>query len=308
MSTVSETTDVRVGVDLGGTGTRIVLVGSEGATVDRVSFATVAERALAVPGLVSAIRTLLAGRTPVSIGIGASGPVDRCGVIRNPATLPGFSGADLEGELGDAFDVPVSIDNDAVTAAIYEQRLGEAVGAAGTLMVTLGTGVGVAALDRGRPIRGTDGEHPEAGHRLVAEPTPPCYCGRSACWEQAVSRTALQAAAEEVCGPGAADALAELASRARGGQEQALSVFESFGNALGAGLADLQTVVRANVIVIGGSVAQFDGLLHEAAQRAYTRIDTYAPVPEIRFSRAGDVGGAIGAAFLEPRWYRSATG
>lgn len=302
-------TDVRVGVDLGGTGTRIVLLGPDGEIIDRVSFGTSAESTAAVPGLVSAIGVALAGRIPVSIGIGASGPVDRDGVIRNPATLPGFSGADLTGALRIAFGVPVSIDNDAVTAAVYEQRLGEAVGAAGMLMVTLGTGVGVAALDRGRPIRGSDGEHPEAGHRLVAESTPPCYCGRSACWEQAVSRTALQAAAEEEArGPGIADALADLASRARGGDSQALRVFASFGTSLGAGLADLQTVFRANVIVVGGSVAQFDDLLREPSQQAFARIETYAPAPEIRFSRAGDLGGAVGAALLEPRWYAADLG
>jgi predicted NBD/HSP70 family sugar kinase len=36
------------------------------------------------------------------------------------------------------------------------------------LMVTLGTGIGVALLDNGKPFRTSDGQHPEAGHIPVS--------------------------------------------------------------------------------------------------------------------------------------------
>ena len=296
--------DLRIGIDLGGTGTRVALVAPDGTVVDRVSYATATGRAFAVRGLIDAVRGVIGTRRVVSIGIGASGPVDRAGIIRNPATLPAFTGVDLRAVLRAEFDVPVAIDNDAVAAAVYESIVGAGAGAESLLMVTLGTGVGVAALSGGRPVRGADGEHPEAGHRLVDAATAPCYCGRSSCWEQAVSRTALQSAAQAMQ-PEASDpstALADLAARARGGEGRALSVFEEFGRLLGAGLADLQTVFRVDAIAVGGSASRFADLIGEPARREFRRLDSYRSQPEIAYSDAGELGGAVGAALLDPRW------
>lgn len=299
----------RIGIDLGGTATRIALVTADGAAVDHVAFPTSADPVSAVTDLVDAVRTVASGtvsghRALASIGIGASGPVDRSGVIRNPETLPAFAGADVRAALSSAFGVPVSIDNDAVAAAVYEARVGEAVGASNMMMITLGTGVGVAALSDGRPVRGADGEHPEAGHRYTTGHAP-CYCGRSACWEQVVSRSALQRAAAALV-PSDADpmsALAEAARRARSGDPAAVGVFEAFGRALGEGLVDLETTLRSDVIVIGGSAAVYGDLLLDAVQRVFVAVDVYRAAPRLAFSRTGDLGGAIGAALLDPRWY-----
>ena len=79
--------------------------------------------------------------------------------------------------LSERLGVPCVIDNDAVTAAIGEHAYGAGRDSSGLLVVTLGTGVGVAALIRGRPVRGADGGHPEAGHIAVSGPPAPCYCG-----------------------------------------------------------------------------------------------------------------------------------
>lgn len=299
------TSTLRIGIDLGGTGTRIALVTPEGDAVDHVAFATSTDPARAVPDLVEAVRRLVSDHPLTSIGIGASGPVDRDGVIRNPETLPAFTGVDVRAALSSSFDAPVSIDNDAVAAAVYEARVGEAVGAPGLLMITLGTGVGVAALTEGRPVRGADGEHPEAGHRYVSGPDAPCYCGRSACWEQVVSRAALQRAAVDLL-PAELDpisALTEAARRARADDPAALAVFTAFGRRLGEGLVDLETTLRSDVIVIGGSAAAYGDLLIYAVQSVFAAVDVYRKTPRLTFSRTGDLGGAIGAALLDPHWY-----
>ena len=85
------TSALRIGIDLGGTGTRIALVTPEGDAVDHVAFATSTDPARAVPDLVEAVRRIASDRPFASIGIGASGPVDSDGVIRNPETLPAFT-------------------------------------------------------------------------------------------------------------------------------------------------------------------------------------------------------------------------
>lgn len=295
----------RVGIDLGGTATRVVLTTSHGESVEERVFATSADPARALPELVGAVRAVVRRRELATIGIGASGPVDRDGIIRNPETLPAFTGVDVRGALRADFRIPVSIDNDAVAAAVYEAREGASAGAASTLMVTLGTGVGVAVLHHGRPVRGGDGEHPEAGHRAVTGVHAPCYCGRVACWEQVVSRAALQRAALQLpdADPDPMTALESAAVQARAGAAEAAAMFDAFGRALGEGLADLETVFRVDAVAIGGSAARYGDLILPATERAFTAIDVYRPHPPIRFSRAGDLGGAIGAALLDPAWY-----
>jgi glucokinase len=82
-----------LGVDLGGTGTRIVAIDGEGRLLSNLTTPT--DRQVrgsdAVAGLIVALAEVAGGDSIGGIGIGASGPVDAAGVIRNPATLPAYS-------------------------------------------------------------------------------------------------------------------------------------------------------------------------------------------------------------------------
>ena len=182
--------------------------------------------------LVQQARAVAAGRPISAVGIGASGPIDVAGVIRNPETLPAFTDVELLAPLAAELAADVRIDNDAVTAALYEVNQGAAFGFESTLMVTLGTGVGgVSALRGNQPMRGSDGVHPEAGHLSVTGAHAPCYCGRLACWEQLVSRSALQRAAGSVVqtATGPAADIDDAATLERQGNAEAIAIFEAFG-------------------------------------------------------------------------------
>ncbi len=283
-----------LGVDLGGTGTRIVLTDDAGSVIAHRSVPTTTDASVALHELGDALADLADG--PVTgIGIGASGPVDSNGIIRNPATLAAYTGIDLVGELRDRFTAQVVIDNDAVTAALAETRLGAGHRARGVLMVTLGTGVGVAMLTDGRPLRTTSGAHPEAGHLSVPGEAP-CYCGRPSCWEQQASRSALQAAADHL----GLD-LDTAASWARDGDATARALFASYGAAIGAGLAELLTVLGPDRVVIGGGGSRFSDLYQPALEHALDQIvGCFAHTPVVT-ATLGDLAGAIGAALLVAR-------
>jgi glucokinase len=224
------------------------------------------------------------------IGIGASGPVDAEGVIRNRATLVAYSGLDLVGALRARFDVPVVIDNDAVTAAYAETQLGAGQGARAVLMVTLGTGIGVAMLTDGVPMRTGSGAHPEAGHLSVPGDAA-CYCGRASCWEQHASRSALQARAATL----GLD-LDTAAAWALDGDPDAVALFAAYGTAIGVGLADLLTLLGPDRVVLGGGGARFFDLYRPALEAALAQVvDCYPPTPVVA-ATLGDLAGAIGAA------------
>jgi glucokinase len=280
-----------LGADLGGTGTRIVLTDESGTVLDQRSVPTSSDPATAVGRLAEALAEIADG--PVAgIGIGASGPIDTQGVVRNPATLPAYSGVDLVEALTDRFQVPVVIDNDAVTAAYAETRLGAARDARAVLVVTLGTGVGVAMLIDGYPARTASGTHPEAGH-LSVPGLAPCYCGRTSCWEQHASRATLQRQVEAL-----GLELDTAFTLATDGDPEAAAVFVSYGAAVGTGLADLLTLYGPDLVVLGGGGARYLDRYGPALEQALAQVVGCYQSPQVVTAALGDLAGAIGAALM----------
>jgi glucokinase len=284
---------VTVGVDLGGTGTRIVSIDAGGTIRYQNSVATPRETGSTISSvttLIDHIAEAAQGSTLVGVGVGASGPVDINGIIRNDDTLRAFSHIPLVDMITGTLNVPCVIDNDAVAAAIGENTYGAGRHSPALLMITLGTGIGVAAISHNTPFRGADGTHPEAGHIPVPGPPAPCYCGLPICWEQLASRTALDAATEH--------RTSGLANSADRGDQSALQLFDSYGEHVGVGASVLMTIFRPACVVIGGSAAQFLSLFATGFDRALSRSKSFAWTPPYREAELGAISGAIGAAVL----------
>jgi glucokinase len=285
---------VTVGIDLGGTGTRLVALGQAGVLRSRLTVPTrhqpAADPGQLITSLAAQIQDAARGARLDGVGIGASGPVDPEGIIRNDATLPAYSHIPLAPLLTARLGVPCAIDNDAVAAALGENTYGAGQHSPALLAITLGTGVGVALLHGTTPYRGSDGVHPEAGHIPVPGPPAPCYCGLPVCWEQLASRTALDTATGH--------ATDEMATAAAAGDPRSGQVFDRYARHVGTGLATLLTVFRPARVVVGGSVAQYLPLLRPGIDRALDRSGPFAWKPPIAAAELGEYSGAIGAAIL----------
>lgn len=295
--------DIVVGIDIGGTGTRFVA--ADPATLAVSARITVPTPAAGKPTeilrfLTDQIGHVARGRRPLGVGIGASGPVDLEGTIRNPATLPAFTGLPILSMINSIIDGPVVIDNDAVCAAIAEHRVGAAKHSPRSLHITLGTGVGVCLLNDDVPFRLHDGTHPEGGHIPVAVVTSPCYCGRLSCWEQAASRRTLQRAAADILGRSPTDhtVLPELAARAEQGDPAAIGAYDRYGQAVAAGLGTLLALYGPATVVIGGSGSQAFDLYRDAIARSLASLHGWIPEHHIIKTQLDDYGGAIGGALL----------
>jgi len=246
-------------------------------------------------GLVGLLRRAATGFSIRSVGIGASGPIDASGIIHNHDTLPEFSDIELTDAVSEQLGVPCAIDSDAVTFTLGEYRLGAGRGADELIGVTLGTGIGVCVLRHGRPHRGGDGLHPEGGHLPVPGPAAPCYCGLQSCWEQRGSRTALE---RLLLDDGTFASLDAAAAAARNGEPGAVAAFDSYGRAVGIGLATMCTVFRPQRVVIGGGSAPHLDLFAGGIAAALERNSPYRTDAEIRAAELGAVAGAAGAALL----------
>lgn len=290
----------RIGIDLGGTKTRLVVLSPDGEVLASSTRPTADYGAgpEALAALAADVRQLRGALEAGFIGVGASGPVLPDGTIDNPDTLPGLTGLNVAAALRDSTGIDCRVENDALSAAIGEWHFGAGRGARRLLMVTLGTGIGVGLVDDGRPYTGTDGIAPEAGHIPIPGAGHPCYCGLENCWEQSASRSALQqlalaAVPADIAAAGPQQAVAHLAGAPDGDR-----VLTEYGARIGRGLSTLLTVHRPDVVVFGGSGAeQFDRFL-PGLRAGLTARPGYHGRYELRPAELGDLGGAIGAACL----------
>ncbi len=103
-----------------------------------------------------------------TVGVCVAGPIDKAGVIEMAANLPMLAGVSIpdwtEKTLG--LGVPVTPATDANAAAACEHRRNPMPGR--TLYLSLGTGVGGAVLDDGRPVIITRGTSGHFGHMDVS--------------------------------------------------------------------------------------------------------------------------------------------
>jgi glucokinase len=98
----------------------------------------------------------------------------------------------------EALRLPLVIENDARMALLGEWQAGAGRGCDDLAMVTLGTGVGTAALIEGVVVRGKHGQAGVlGGHLTVRHEGRPCTCGNRGCAEAEASTSVLPALASE---------------------------------------------------------------------------------------------------------------
>src|SRR5208282_5367136 len=182
---------VAIGVDIGATAIKAAFVDSDGNLL--ASFRVDSPRTTAA--LQSFLREVRghAEMPVVGMGIGCKGVIDAATTRIN--SLPGdlnFLESLLLRELAEMDGLPVCADNDARTALVGEVLWGAARGRRNVLMLTLGTGVGAAALVDGVIVRGASGAACHLGHVTLDIRGGLCICGNYGCLETCFSSRAIE--------------------------------------------------------------------------------------------------------------------
>ena len=310
---------MRIGVDLGGTKTEAVALGTAGEELARLRVPTPDDGYDSVvrhiAELVAAIESQAGAQTPAigpsiapsiapSIGIGIPGSLSPAtGRVRN-ANFTVLIGHAFDRDLAAALGRPVRVENDANCFALAEAMAGAGQGAETVFGVILGTGVGGGIVTAGRVLAGRNLIAGEWGHnRLPALsageiPGPACYCGRTGCIEAWCSGPALSAdharATGETLDPPA------IAARADTGDPTAQETLERHLGRLARALAGVVNLVDPDLIVLGGGLSNLDHLYHRLseAMRGHVFSDVFE-TPVLK-NRLGDSAGVIGAAWLWP--------
>jgi fructokinase len=168
---MSPSTKLLAGVELGGTKC-VCILGTGPDDVRAVERLPTAEREETLRQVEAVLERWRQHYGPArALGIASFGPVDlrdgspTYGHITS-TSKPGWRNTDVAQRLGKRLGLPVSFDTDVNGAALAEGRWGAGRGLEDFAYVTVGTGIGVGSIVRGRSIFGMN--HTELGHVRVA--------------------------------------------------------------------------------------------------------------------------------------------
>jgi glucokinase len=311
-----------VGVDLGGTTTKLAFINMDGEILHKWEIPTdnsnegqnittnIANAIDDKLGECNETKTKLAG-----IGMGAPGPINyETGVVLNVVNLGWQDNFPLQESLHSLTGLPVAIENDANCAALGEMWNGAGKGASDLVCVTLGTGVGGGVISNGNIVRGINGAAGEIGH-ITSIPFggAPCNCGKSGCLETIASATGIVRLAEnEVSKPESKGQLAvvfaqngkvtakDVFDNARNGDKLAKKILNEVTFHLGFALANIANTLNPEMIVLGGGVSRAGDILLDGVKANFSKFTFSAARESTRLSLAtlGNDAGVIGAAWL----------
>ena len=308
-----------IGIDVGGTGTKIGIVDARGeilardegiatgsyptfeAFVDAMN--TVIGRLIKATGSEGRIR---------GIGVGAPDSNYYTGNIEHAFNLPWKGVLPLADMLSQKSGIPVYVTNDANAAAIGEMTYGTAKGMKNFIVITLGTGVGSGIVINGQLVYGCDGFAGELGHVTMVRGKEGrlCGCGRHGCLEAYCSATGVARTAREILAttnePSLLRDVKEITSRdvyeaAKQGDHVALKIFDRTGTMLGEAIADFIAFSSPEAVILFGGLTRAGAFLLDPVKRAVDKniLHTFKGKTQILVSQLRDSDAAIlGASAL----------
>lgn len=243
--------DKTIGIDIGGTRIKAVVVTAGGEVLVRRVMET-GDAGDAYKATVAGLVSELEGRFGAAGGgVGVSSP----GLARRDHRAIGWMRGRMAGvegyEWGRHLAREVRVLNDAHAALTGEAWIGAAKGARDAVMFTLGTGVGGAIVCDGRLLRGHLGRAGHLGHLSLDPDGTRDIVNTPASIEDLIGDHSVR-----VRSGGRYGSTAELVAAHRAGDALASTVWLASVKALAATIAGVVNVVDPEVVVIGGGISK----------------------------------------------------
>jgi len=300
-----------IGVDVGGTWTRVAAVDPSGRVLrsHRTSTSTTADEL--IRSLIERINRLRSeiGGEPNGIGIALPGVLDEARrVVLRSVNLPFLQGRAIAGEIERATRGRVTLVRDA-DAAAWGEYSAMAPRPRRFVHLRLGTGVACGVIRAGR-LQPTDPHRTTHWNVLIIDDGPtalPCPCGLRGCLETVASGPALEEAARRL----SLDGLRGLHEAWENGDPGAMQVVDQAASATARAIGRIDEYLRASgttptdadpmVVSLGGGVIHTLPCLLERARifcHASGPGDDGGPGVLLVESKRGDDAGVIGAVLL----------
>lgn len=189
----------------------------------------------------------------IGIGISSAGNINPDLGLCTYATdnLKGFTGLNIKKTIEEQYKVECVVENDAI-CALYGEMINYPT-IKNITMLTLGTGVGGAALVDGNILHGSKFTGARFGHLIIEKNGRLCNCGQRGCIEQYISATALiKEAKKHNINVNSAKEVFLLASN---GDSKAKVIVDEFLCYLETVLTSINSFISPEVIILGGGVS-----------------------------------------------------
>lgn len=287
-----------VGIDVGGTNTRVALINDEYKIVERVQFSTDTQNPqVTLEKINNVIKGF--GQKIEGIGISCPGPLDLIhGIILETPNLPGWHYFHLTEELQNITGIKVQLQNDANLAGLAEAVIGAGAGKSHVQFLTISTGVGAGFCIDGKIYQGSKGFAQEVANCIVWKNGPSHGVLKSGSIESIASGAAITTRAKnlglEVVHAG------DVYDLAQEGNELAIQIMEDAYEYLSNFISILYGILDPDLFVLSGSVAlKIPGFIEEIEKRVKGKVfDALKDNIKIVPAALGEDCGLIGAACL----------
>ena len=287
-----------VGVDIGGTQTRVALVNDIGEIFKKEAFKTLKDNPVENLNKINEIIKSF-NVDVVGVGISCPGPLDlKNGIVLTPPNLPGWHNFHLKAESEKIMQLPAFVENDANLAGLAEAVYGAGKGLDIVQYLTISTGIGGGLTINKEIYQGSNGFAQEIANSILWKDGPQQGILKKGSLESISSGTAITKRANDL--GLLVDHAGEVNDLAKAGNKDAAVIMEDAKEYLSNMLAIMIAILDPNIIVLGGGVAlKIDGFVKEIKDRVTSKVyDVQKDSINIVKAQLGDDNGLIGGAAL----------
>lgn len=285
-----------LGMDIGGTNTRMGLVDRE-LKVHEITVIPSKEiwSGDTVNALISVINDYIASHDDyhvLRLAMGFPSVVNRERTkLYSSTNFPGLDGVYIVDVLEKAIGLPVEIDHDAYYLLAYDMYEAGIENTGVMAGFYFGTGLGNAIFINGAPLYGKNGTASELGHIPVAMSNVPCTCGNTGCIEMYSCGKALEKIAEQYYPNENIGSLFVNHKEDR--------ILRDFVDYISIAVSTEVNILDPDYIFLGGGIIQMEGFPREFLNKRivdHCRKPYPAESLQIRYQHEDPKNGIIGAA------------
>jgi glucokinase len=288
-----------LGIDIGGTNTKLGVVDDKGVVLTKSTFSTQADKDISVflNNLKIEVDKISKEFSFSHIGIGSPNYSSKTGFLASPPNLS-WGSVNLNKLISTKLPgYEIKIENDANIAAVGEKIYGEARALSDFIVITVGTGIGSGIFIDNKLFTGLSGLAAEAGHIQISNNQRACGCGGFDHFESYCSVSGIKKTYMELTGESQVS-FRDLVSRFNDNDPVAAEVFSVSAKYFASGLSSLAALFSPErFILTGGGMTNGEKFL-TLIQKEYST-NAYAlqkHIPIAISSIAKEDGAILGAA------------
>ncbi|MCK5582385.1 MAG: ROK family protein [Elusimicrobiales bacterium] len=306
---------IGIGIDIGGTNTKVVALNKKGKVLKEYRFKTLSD--LGYPDFLKRISKLINSWKKVLpgdnfiIGMGIAGDINSAeGIIRFCPNLDKWRDIKMAADIRKKTKLRCFIENDANIAAFGVHTLELKKKYKNGIAITLGTGVGGGLIINGEIYNGSCGSAGELGHTNIYPGGTKCNCHMRGCLEAYVGSYGIIGRAKKeiknipafikkygkLSSAKKLDTIC-LSNAAALGNSIALKIWRDTGTYLGIALSDMILILNPEYIVFMGGVSKASKYFLPSIKAVFAKQMIKAPFKKVKLlvSKNPDLG-CYGAA------------